>query len=61
MEEIAMRLSPPKKTTWWLALLLGLAGLAPQFVTVPVLSSIDLWLIAAGWLLLVLGTLLPGL
>ena len=56
-----MRLNPPKKNTWWLALLLGAAGVVAQSVSIPVLSSISFWLVLLGWLLLLLGAWLPGL
>lgn len=56
-----MRLNPPKKSTWWLAVLLGAAGIAAHVVSIPVLSSIAFWLVALGWLLLLLGAWLPGL
>lgn len=58
-----MKLSRPKKTTWWTAVLLGLAGilLHEGIVAVPVLSGLSFWFVAGGFLLLVLATLLKGL
>ena len=58
-----MKLSRPKKTTWWTAVIIGLAGILLQqgIVSIPVLSGLSFWLVTAGFLLLVLATLLKGL
>jgi membrane-bound ClpP family serine protease len=53
-----MKLSAPKAVTFWLSLLLGVAGV------ILVLANIwapGLWLAVAGLGLLVLGNLLKGL
>ncbi len=56
-----MRLNAPKQITWWIAIALGVVGIVFSIVTVPFISPIALWILAAGWLLLVLATYLSGL
>ena len=56
-----MQLSAPQKTTWIVAVVLGIVGLIASFVTIPVLSSLSFWLVALGWLVLVLATYMKGL
>jgi len=56
-----MRLSRPKEITWWIAVLLGVLGLLGFVGTVPGLSPYAFWLVFAGLVLLVLGTLLRNL
>ncbi len=54
-----MKLSMPKVITWWIAVILGLLGII--FAFAPTLSNYSIWLVALGWLLLVLGTAIKGL
>ncbi len=56
-----MKLSEPKTITWWIAVILGVLGILAKIVTIPVLSGIAFWLVAAGLVLLVLATLIKGL
>jgi len=56
-----MQLSAPKQVTWLIAVALGLAGVLGKFGALAVLAQYAFWLMAAGWLLLVLATLLEGL
>ena len=53
-----MRLSAPKKTTWWVAVVVGVVGIVANFVTIPVLSGIAFWLVALGFVILALATYL---
>jgi hypothetical protein len=55
-----MRLSAPKKTTWWIAVIVGVVGILSNFVTIPVLSGFAFWLVVIGFVLLALGTYLKG-
>ena len=55
-----MRLSAPKKTTWWVAVVVGVVGIVANFVTIPVLSGIAFWLVALGFVILALATYLKG-
>ncbi len=56
-----MRLSPPKQGTWLLAFLAGLLGLLAHQTPIPIVSGYSFWLVAFGFVLLVLATLFKGL
>ncbi len=56
-----MNLSAPKQATWWLAVILGVFGLLGGLGIVGAIASYGIYLLAIGWLLLVLGTLLEGM
>lgn len=55
-----MKLTPPKKITFWITVVLALVGLIASFVAIPVLSPIAFWLVLAAYVVLVLGLLLKG-
>ncbi|MFH1929435.1 MAG: hypothetical protein ABIK79_14885 [Chloroflexota bacterium] len=56
-----MKLSAPQNTTWLIALVVGALGILGTFVTIPVVSGLAFWLVAAAFVLLVLATYLKGL
>lgn len=56
-----MLLSAPKVTTWSAAVILGGLGLLGYFVVIPMVTANAFWLVAVGFILLVLATLLEGL
>lgn len=56
-----MRLSAPKVVTWWIAVALGALGLLGHFAIVSALSANAFWLVAGGFVVLVLATLLKDL
>jgi len=56
-----VKLSAPQKATWWVAVIVGVAGILAHLVTIPVLSGFAFWLVAAAFVLLVLATYLKGL
>jgi len=56
-----MKPSAPKVVTWWVAVILGALGILASLVTVPVLSGFAFWLLAIGFLLLALATVVKGL
>ncbi len=51
----------PKKATFWISVILGALGVLGTLGIIPAISSIAFWLLAAGWLLLVLGCAIKGL
>lgn len=51
-----MKLSAPKNTTWWIAVIVGGFGILATLVEIPVLSGIAFWMVAAAFILLVLAT-----
>lgn len=57
-----MQLSPPKRTTWALATLLGvLAIIAYAIVDVPYITPYAFWVLVLAFILFFVGTLLPGI
>ena len=56
-----MKLSEPKVITWWIAVILGVLGILAALVEIPVLTGIAIWLVAAGFVILVVATLVKGL
>ncbi len=57
-----MKLSRPKVITWWIAVILGVLGILATLIPIPALSgNIAFWLVAAGFVLLVLATALNDL
>ena len=57
-----MQLSPPKRATWTLSILLGLlAIIAHAIVDLPLITPYAFWILVLGFVLLALGTLLPGI
>ncbi len=55
-----MKLSAPKKNTWWVAVIVGAVGIIANFVAIPFLSGIAFWLVVAAFVVLVLATYLKG-
>jgi len=53
-----MKLSPPKVITWWIAVVLGVLGLLGQLAIVSALAGFAFWLVAAGLVVMALGTLI---
>jgi hypothetical protein len=56
-----MRLTPPKKITFWIALILGVLGILGTFITIPFVTSLAFWFVVAGLALLVVALLVKGL
>ena len=56
-----MKLSAPKTTTWWIAVIAGGLGFLGTLVTIPVVSGITFWLVFGAFVLLALATYLKDL
>jgi hypothetical protein len=58
-----MKLSAPRRLTWWIALLAGGLGVLEHYrvVHLPFVGRFVWLLIAGAWALLIVATLLPGL
>lgn len=56
-----MRLSAPKKLTWWIAVIVGVIGTIGLFATLPVVGANAKYLVVFGFGLLALATYLKGL
>ena len=55
-----MRLSAPKKVTWWVAVVLGVLGILASFVTIPFVSAYAFCFVVIAFVLLALATYLKG-
>jgi hypothetical protein len=51
-----VRLSAPKRTTWWTAVILGGVGILANFFAIPIISGYSFWFVLVGFVLLALGT-----
>lgn len=56
-----MKTSAPKKITWLIAIIIGVLGIVGHFVAISYVSQYSFELVAIGFILLALGTLLRGL
>ncbi len=56
-----MKLSAPKKTTWWIAVVLGALGILGTLVSVPFVSAYAFWFVAIAFVLLAIATYVKGL
>jgi heme/copper-type cytochrome/quinol oxidase subunit 1 len=55
-----LKLTPPKKITFWISLVIVAVGILASFLAIPILSPIALWVVVIGYILLVLGLLIKG-
>ena len=56
-----MRLSAPKKLTWWIAVIVGVIGVVGLFVPQLGLAKYAPYLVTFGFALLALATFVKGL
>jgi 4-hydroxybenzoate polyprenyltransferase len=56
-----MRLTPPKKITWWISVILVVIGLVLYFVTSLGFGDYAIWFGMASAVLMILATALTGL
>jgi uncharacterized membrane protein HdeD (DUF308 family) len=54
-------LSAPLNITWWIALILAVAGIIFHFVSVQPLSQFSFWFVVASAVLLLIATRIKGL
>jgi hypothetical protein len=54
-------LSAPKNITWWIALILAVAGIIFHFVSVQPLSQYSFWMVAVSAVLLLIATRFKGI
>jgi hypothetical protein len=55
-----MKLSAPKKNTFWIAVVVAIVGVLATFVAIPVLSGFAFWLVVIAFVILLLGNVLRG-
>jgi hypothetical protein len=56
-----MRLSAPKRVTWWIAVIFGVLGLLGNYMSIQFVSSNAFMFVAIGFILLALATFFKGL
>ena len=56
-----MKLNAPKKSTWYIALILGLLGIIASFISIPFVSQFNVWFVVIGWALIMIATYLKDL
>jgi hypothetical protein len=56
-----MKLSAPKQTTFWIAVVIAAIGLISGLITIPVLSPLALWIVVVGFVVLAAGNMLENL
>ena len=56
-----MKLSAPKKSTWWLAVIVGVVGTIGLFTALPLVGANAKFLVLFGFVLLALATYIKGL
>ena len=57
-----MQLSPPRQTTFWASVIIGLLGIVGKLVpSLPLVGPYAFGLLAIGFALLVLGNMMTGL
>lgn len=55
-----MKLSAPKKNTFWIALVIAIIAVVASFVSIPVLTINAFWVLLIAFVLLLLGTFIKG-
>lgn len=57
-----LKTNAPKQITWIVAVILGVVGILANLTSLPVVTpEIGFWLVAVGWALLVIATIMAGL
>jgi hypothetical protein len=56
--KMKLKLSAPSQIAWIIGLILGAVGVIAKFVVIPTVSTYDFWLVAAGWLVLLIATVM---
>ena len=55
-----MKLNAPTQGLWLIAVILGVLGILGRFVAIAYVSANSFWLVALGFVVLVVGTKLKG-
>lgn len=56
-----MRMNPPTVAVFWICIVLAIVAVVSHRYEIPVLSRFSFWILLAAFVLLALGTMLPGL
>ncbi len=56
-----LKLSAPTQIVWIIALILGVVGVIATLTVIPAISPFAFWLVVAGWVLLLIATMVRGM
>lgn len=56
-----MKITPPKKTTYIISVIIFVLGVLAALIQLPILSSINIWVVAIAFLLLAIANVTKGL
>jgi hypothetical protein len=57
-----MKLTPPKQTTFWVSVIIGLLGIVGKVVpSLPLIGPFAFWFVAIAFVLLALSVTMTGL
>jgi hypothetical protein len=56
-----MKLSAPSQVIWIIALILGIVGILGAMGVIAALATYAFWLVVAGWVLLLIATVMRGM
>jgi heme/copper-type cytochrome/quinol oxidase subunit 1 len=56
-----MKMNPPKKITFYIAVVLAVLGLLGKLATVPVLSPLAFWLVLVAFIVLAVSLFVKGM
>ncbi|MDX1402155.1 MAG: hypothetical protein R3245_09555 [Kiloniellales bacterium] len=56
-----MKTNAPKQVTWIIAVVVGVLGLLGNFVTLPVIGGFSFWLLALGFVILAVASVMEGM
>ncbi len=56
-----MKLNAPKQISWIIAPILECLGIIGTLVEIPIVTEYGFWMLAIGWLLLIIATITKGL
>ena len=56
-----LKLSAPSQIVWIIALILGVVGILATLAVIPPISAFAFWLVAAGWALMLIATMMRGM
>jgi hypothetical protein len=56
-----MKITPPKKVTYIISVIIFVLGVLAALIKLPILSSINIWVVAIAFLLLAIANVTKGL
>ncbi len=56
-----MKTNAPRSIVWWVSVVIGVLGIVGKFIALPILTAYSWWLVAIGFIILALATVIKGL